>query len=218
MQLSQSFSAKNIVGKASLIFPLLLLIAFAMHLHSFNDFFTLHVNKSAYKSDALFEELIYRGGYAFIHAHALAYASVPFMLITLLHMGYSLFKKYPALSMIGVGIGVLGIIALAGFFGAWLSFSAISKVQPQHYEGAKATLYELTRMAGILKMLTQFTYLTFFGFMVLGIGFFFTPHTPKWSPICICLGCVLLIAFMGLPGWMFAGSLLILAGLIPICK
>lgn len=218
MELNESFSARNIIGKASLVFPLLLLVAFAMHLRSFNEFFTLHVNKTAYKSDTLFEELIYRGGYAFIHAHVLAYASVPFMLITLLHMGYSLFKKYPVLSMIGVGVGTLGIIALAGFFGAWLSFSAISRVQPQHYEGAKATLYELTRMAGILKMLTQLTSLTFFGFMLLSIGFYFTPNTPRWSPICICSGCVMLVTFMGLPGWMFAGSLLILAGLIPICK
>lgn len=208
----------KILATSLLIFPSVLIIAFIMHIHSANDLFNFKLENPVYESSILFDSLIRDGGASFIHSHAIAYLSVPFMVLTILYLGKILYASRPILAFIGVVIGVFGALFMAGFFGAWLSFSAVSQVEPENYIGAKATLNELTGSSGVLKIITQLSLLSLIGIIVLCLGFVSTKLLPKWSPISIVLGCLIILVFMGLGNWMLIGSIFIFIGLIPFSQ
>jgi hypothetical protein len=209
---------RNTLAASLLIFPTILLVAFTMHFNSIEDFFTFKLKYPAYNSDGLFNLLVKTGGGSFIHAHAVAYFSVPFMILTILCLGYLLYPKKPMLSFIGVSVGIIGSVFMAGVFASWISFTAVSKVEPQYYVGAKAALTELTRMTGALKMITTLSFLSLIGIIILCIGFLRTTLLPKWSPLTIMMGCAIICIFMDLDNWMFIGSVLILIGLMPVSR
>ena len=218
MNSNQTLIRKSL-AKSLLIFPSILLVAFIMHFHSIGDFFNFKLKKNEiYNSDRLFDELVKKGSSSFIHAHAVAYLSVPFMIVTILCLGYLLYPKKPILSFVGVSVGIIGSVFIAGVFASWLSFSAVSRVEPQNYIGAKAALAELTRMTGALKAITLLSFLSLMGIIILCIGFLSTKILPKWSPICILTGCIIIGLFMDLDNWMLIGSVFILAGLVPVSR
>jgi len=209
---------KKILGTLLLLFPSILVLSFIMHMHSDSNFFYFKLKASPYNSDELFESLIKTGGNGFVHAHALTYISVPLMILTILCLGYLLYSKRPLVSFVGVTLGIVGAIFMSGFLASWLSFSAISRVNPQDYIGAKAALAELTKMTGVLQVITRLSFLTFVGLIILCLGFLTTKLVPKWSPLLIILGCIIISLFWSLVNWMFLGSILILIGLYPISK
>jgi hypothetical protein len=211
-------SINKTLGISLLIFPSMLLLSFVMHMHSFADFFEFRLKPQAYHPDELFYTLVYTGGANFIHSHAIAYLCVPFMLFTILCLGYLLYPHKPIHSIVGVVIGVFGTVFLAGFFAAWLSFSAVSKVEPPFYEGAKAALAALTSMAGVLKVITQLSFLSLLGIIILCLSLLTTKLLPKWSPLFIITGCLLIGIFWSLVNWMLIGSTAIFVGLLPISK
>ena len=204
-------TVKKALATSMLVFPSILLLAFIMHFKSFGDFFNLKLIKSPnYDSDLLFDNLIKTGGGNFVHAHAIAYLSVPFMILTILCLGYLLYPKKPILSFVGVAVGIFGSVFMAGVFASWISFSAVSRVEPQNYVGAKAALVELTRMTGALKTMTLLSFLSLIGIIILCVGFLTTKLLPKWSPVSILIGCIIISVFMDLDNWMFIGSIFIL--------
>ncbi|MGY3053293.1 hypothetical protein ACVWYG_001491 [Pedobacter sp. UYEF25] len=66
----------KVLANSLLIFPSVLIIAFAMHIQSADDLFIFTFKKAVYDSSILFENLIGDGGASFIHSHSLAYFSV----------------------------------------------------------------------------------------------------------------------------------------------
>jgi hypothetical protein len=177
MNSNQSIIRKTL-ATSLLIFPSILVLVFIMHFQSIGDFFDFKLRKnSVYDSGRLFDELVKTGGEGFIHAHAVAYLSVPFMILTILCLGYLLYPKKPILSFVGVSIGIIGSVFMAGVFASWLSFTAVSKVEPQNYIGAKAVLTELTRMTGVLKAITSLSFLSLIGIIILCIGFLTTKSS-----------------------------------------
>jgi hypothetical protein len=170
---------RKILATSLLIFPSILLLAFAMHFHSINDFFEFKLKYPVYDSEKLFNSLIKTGGGSFIHAHSIAYLSIPFMILTILCLGYLLYPKKPIISFIGVAVGIFGSVFMAGVFASWISFSAVSRVDPQNYVGAKAALTELTRMTGVLKAITALSFLSLAGIIFLCFGFLTTKLLPK---------------------------------------
>ena len=216
---SNQILLKKTLATSLLIFPSILLMAFIMHFRSIGDFFNFKWKKDpAYHSSALFDELVKTGGGGFIHAHAVAYLSVPFMILTILCLGYLLYPKKPILSFVGVSVGIIGSVFMAGVFASWLSFTAVSKVGPQDYIGAKAALAELTRMTGVLKTITLLSFLSLIGIVILCIGFLTTKLLPIWSPISIIIGCIIIGVFMDLDNWMLIGSVFLFAGLVPVSR
>lgn len=189
-----------------------------MHVHSPGEFIRFRLPPGMYRSDQFFEMLTTTGGGSFVHAHSLAYLSVPFMILTILCLGYLLYPQKPFVSLAGIFTGILGTVFMAGFFGAWLSFSAISRVEPQHYAGAMAAPDELTRFTGVLKVITYLACLTLFGIIVLCAGLLSTKLLPRWSPVCIITGCLLIGIFWSLVNWMLIGAVLIFAGLLPVSR
>jgi hypothetical protein len=107
---------------------------------------------------------------------------------------------------------------MSGVISTWLSFSAVGRVAPEYYDGAKAALIELTRMEGPLKTVTALSYLTFIGLIILAAGLLQFRIFRIWNMIAIILGSTLFLAFMDLDNWMFIGTILILIGLIPVSR
>ncbi|MGY3053294.1 type IV secretory pathway TrbD component [Pedobacter sp. UYEF25] len=140
------------------------------------------------------------------------------MVLTILCLGKILYARKPIFSFISTAIGIFGSLFLAGFFGAWLSFSAVSRVEPKNYIGAKAALKQLTGTEGVLNIITQLSLLSFIGIISLCIWILSIKLFPKWSPISIISGCLIIIVFMGLGNWMLIGSILIFIGLVPVGK
>lgn len=212
------YTVKKVIAYSLLIFPSILIIAFTMHIQSISYLLDFKLQRPAYNADQLFDALVQTKGGNFLHAHVLAYCCVPFMILTILSLGYIIYSKKPVWAVWGVGTGITGAVCMAGFFAIWISFSAIARVEPQNYAGAKAALVELTRMAGALKVITLLSFLSLLGMVILGIGLFRTKQLPAWSPVCIIVSCVLIGVFWGLPNWMLIGAAFMLIGLIPASK
>lgn len=201
-----------------LIFPFTLLLGFALHFSSLEKFFKFRLVKPTYNAEHMFHMLTGSNPHLFIVAHAIVFVAIPLMLLVVLVLAYFLYTKSPIMAFVGAAIGIVGCIAMAGVLSAWLSFSAVGRVAPEHYEGAKAALIELTRMQGVLKTVTALSYLTFIGMIILAAGLLQSGLFRVWNMLSIILGSALFLAFMDLDNWMFIGTILILIGLIPVSK
>jgi hypothetical protein len=140
------------------------------------------------------------------------------MIFTIVCLGYLLYPKRPIISFAGVVTGIFGAVFMAGFLASWISFSAIGNVEPQNYTGAKSALVELTGNNGALYLITRLSLLSLAGIIILCIGLFTTRLLPKWSPLVLIAGCLLITIFWSLVNWMFIGSLLILVGMMPVSR
>ena len=201
-----------------LVFPFTLLLGFAMHFSSLEKFFKFRLVKPTYNAEHMFYMLTGGKQHLFIVAHAIVFIAIPLMLLVVLTLAWFLYKKSPIMAFIGAVIGVIGCVAMAGVLSSWLSFSAVGRVAPEHYEGAKAALIELTRIQGVLKSVTVLSYLTFIGLIILAAGLLQTGTFRKWNMLSIMLGSALFLAFMDLDNWMFIGTVLILIGLMPVSR
>lgn len=218
MRTSQNYRhiIKKGIGIILLAFPVILLLGFALHFSSFEDFFQFKMKYVQNDAVDFFSTLTGARRGQFVMAHAIAYSSVPFWILTILCMGYRLFPERPFLAVVGVVTGITGTVFLSGVFAAWLSFAAIGNVSPEYNDGAIASLEALTEMQGTLKVITMLSVLSLIGLMVLSVGFLFTNKLPKWSPVSILVGSALIVVFMDLDNWMFLGALLMLIGLLPL--
>jgi hypothetical protein len=201
-----------------LVFPFILLLGFALHFSSLKKFFKFRVVKSAYNAEHMFHMLTGGSPHFFIVAHTFVFIAIPLMLLVILTLAWFLYKKSPIMAFVGAVIGVIGCIATAGVLSSWLSFSAVGRVAPEHFEGAKAALIELTKMQGVLKTVTALSYLAFIGMIILAAGLLQSGMFRKWNMLSIMLGSALFLAFMDMDNWMFIGTVLILIGLIPVSR
>jgi len=209
---------RKIIAWLLLVFPFTLLLGFAMHFSSLEKFFKFRFVKPAYNAEHMFYMLTGGKSHLFIVAHAIVFVAIPLMLLVVLVLGWFLYKQSPIMAFVGAVIGVIGCIAIAGVLSSWLSFSAVGRVAPEYYDGAKAALIELTRMQGVLKTVTALSYLTFIGLIILAAGLLQSGVFRKWNMLSIMLGSALFLAFMDLDNWMFIGTILILIGLIPVSR
>lgn len=208
----------QVIGGASLIlFPLILMAAFAMHFQSIGDFF---VFKFKYEQAPIEKTVTMLMGpdalRNFTAPHLVAYFAVPLMILAALTLGYVVFWEKPWLAFIGTTLTLVGSVFLAGVFAAWLSFSAIGNMPANQAESAASAFKVLTEMQGPLALTTFLSVLSLLGFLILSVGLFSSRIVAKWSPSLIFIGNLMIIVFMDLDNWMFIGALLILLGMLPI--
>lgn len=208
----------NIIGAISLlVYPILLMLAFAMHFKSLGDFFDFEL---VYRQNSAADFMATLSGpdkdRLFMFPHYLGYAAMPFMLATALVLGKLLYQKRPAHAFMGAGLSLLGVIYMAGVFATWLSFAAVGNVPTDIIEPATQVLKELTSMQGALMYSTILSVFSLLGMVILGVGLYNSNVTSKWSAVLIILGHLFIIVFMDLDNWMLIGSLLMLIGLYPV--
>lgn len=207
-------------GAASLLlFPLMLIVAFAMHYTSVGEFFEINLSYVQVPVDRTIAMFMGdNAGRMYVWPHLFGYFSVPMMIAASLTLGYVLFERAPWFALIGSALTVIGAIFLGGVFAAWLSFAALGNLPADQTGAAVAALTVLTEMKGPLAMTTYLSVFTFLGFMVLAVGLFRARIVPRWSPVSLFLGNVMIMAFMDIDNLMLAGAVLMLAGLAPLSR
>lgn len=215
--------AKNVMkvaGAASLVlFPLMLIVAFAMHYTSVGEFFEISLRYEQLPIE--YTVATFMGddaGRMYVWPHLLGYFSVPVMAAAALTLGYVLFDRAPWFALIGSALTVVGALFLSGVFAAWLSFAALGNLAADQTGVAVAALTVLTEMKGTLALSTYLSVFTFLGFMVLAVGLYRARIVPTWSPIALFLGNVMIMAFMDIDNFMLVGAVLMLAGLVPVSR
>jgi hypothetical protein len=209
---------RKIIATLMLVFPFTLLLGFGLHFRSLESFFRFRLIKPHYNAERMFYMLISGNSHLFVVAHGIVFLAIPLMMLVVLVLAWFLYRKAPVMAFIGAVIGMIGCIAMGGVLSTWLSFSAVGRVAPENYEGAKAALIELTRMKGTLGTVTALSYLTFIGIIILAAGLLQFRIFRIGNMLSIIFGSALFLAFMDLDNWMFIGTVLILIGLIPVSR
>lgn len=207
---------RRILAALLLLFPLLMMLGFLLHFHSFEQFFNFKLSYGTYNSGKLFDTLIEGRGHIFTVAHFIVFLTIPLFMLAILILSWFLFARQPLLAFAGASIGLIGCTFMAGTIAAWLSFTGIYGLDPVYYDGAKAGFVQLVQMKGMLKILTQGSYLCFIGMIILAAGLIKTFRL--WNMLSIIAGALLFMIFMDLDNWMFIGSILLLLGFIPVSK
>lgn len=213
--------AKNtllrIVAVSLILFPLILMVAFASHYTNLADFFTFELKYEPNSTSAFMDTLTGPNRLrSYTIPHGIAYFSVPFMLVVILYLGYLLRNRQPWLALVGAVLGSLGAIYLGSLFGTWLSFDAIGNLDSGQAAGALPALAALTEMQGILLLTTMLSALSLVGLLILAVGMFIGHVGPRWASGLVAFGNLLILVFMDLDNWMFIGALMILIGFTPL--
>lgn len=210
---------KKIGGLSLIIYPIMLMISFAMHFKTFSDFFMFKLKYVQVPIEDSVRLLMSSQGLRyFIAPHIVAYFAVPFMMFSAVALGYVLFDKKPKTAITGTLLSVIGCIFLGGVFAAWTSFAAIGNFPANQFDSAVMAFSELTTMQGPLAIFSSLSALSLIGFLILAIGLFQSRIISRWRSSSIFLGNLLIIVFMDLDNWMFIGAILILIGIFPIAQ
>ncbi len=216
-------SAKTTLRMAAaasmVLFPALLIVAFALHYSNLGEFFEIklrYVQAPIEETIALF--LSGEAGREYVWPHLIGYLSVPVMIGASLALGFVLFRRAPWFAVIGSVMTVTGAVFLGGVFAAWLSFAALGNLPADQADAAVAALRVLTEMQGPLAMTSYLSVFVFLGFMVSAVGLYRVGIVPTWSPVALFLGNVMVMAFMDIDNLMLVGAALMLAGLVPVAR
>lgn len=211
-------SALRVAGAASVVlFPLMLIVAFALHYTSVGEFFEISLRYVQLPIEQTIANFMGdEAGRTYVWPHLIAYLSVPMMIAASLTIGYFLFERAPWYALIGSAFTVTGAVFLGGVFAAWLSFAALGNLPSDQTDSAVAALRVLTEMQGPLALSTYLSALSLLGFMVSAVGLFRARVVPRWSAVSLFLGNLMILVFMDLDNLMLAGAVLMLAGLVPV--
>jgi hypothetical protein len=213
--------AMKIVGGISLVsLPLLLAVAFALHYSRISDFFVFHFIKPEYSVEHLLQTLTNPDvGYRhYVLPHLLGYMALPLFIFSALALAYAIFKTSPWHALMGAGLTCIGVVFLAGVFGAWLSFAAVADVPAAEAGNLIPVLTALTRMQGPLLISSTLSALTFLGMIILGFGLYHSRIISRWSAAVFILGHVLILVFIDLDNWMLIGAVCMFIGIFPLAR
>ena len=200
------------------LFPVLLMLTFALHFSSLQSFFDFRFTRGAYDAGHLYDSITSGRAHGFMLAHTVGFLSIPLFFITIFILTWFLYPQMPNLSIVGLITGIVGCTAIAAVFGAWLSFTGIAGVDKAYTDGAKAGFIELVKMKGMLKFFTLTSYLSFISMAILAGGLIWVKKFNTLNMIAIIVGASLFVVFMDMDNWMFIGSALLLTGFIPVYK
>lgn len=204
-------------GIILVLFPLALMLAFALHFDTVSEFFEFKLRYEPNTAGEFMATLSDPNEASqYTVAHGVGYLSLPLLVGTGLCLGYILFKTKPWTAIVGTSLACTGAIYMGGVFGSWLSFAAIGNVASDQIQGAIPALEALTEMQGPLLLTSMLSALSLVGLIVLAVGLFLGRVVPRWSAALIFIGNLLIMVFTDLDNWMFIGALLMLLGMAPI--
>lgn len=200
--------------------PVLFVMVFALHFRHWRDFFTFRLSYVARPARDTVTALIALGGRRpVLHdPHMLGYLGLPLFLLTAFGL-YRLGRTVrPRLALLGVALSATGAIYLGGLFGSWTAFFGIGMVDPAYTDGAIASFAVLTAPHGALLVSMVLSKMAIIGLVVQALALFGTGVVPRWSSAVAAIGCVLIVLFWDLDNWMLIGSVLMLAGFVPMSR
>lgn len=212
------YPLRKIAAKLLVLFPILLMLTFALHFSSLQSFFDFHFTRGIYDAGKLYDAITYGRAHGFMVAHTVGFLSIPLFFVTVFILVWFLYPQMPNLAITGLIVGIIGCTAIAAVFGAWLSFTGIATVDKSYTEGARAGFIELVKMKGMLKFFTLASYLSFTSMVLLAGGLIWVKKFNILNMLAIIAGAMLFVLFMDMDNWMFIGSALLLTGFMPVYK
>jgi hypothetical protein len=205
---------------ALLIFPLMFMMVFVLHVENPSDMLELRLRHDPYLAAdimAALRDAPHAQRY-YVLPHMLGYLSMPFLIAAALSLGYILFDARPWWAIVGVTMTCVGAVFMAGMLAMWLAFAAIGNVPGDQVAGATAALEALIEMQGPLLYSTILTGFSLLGLMILAVGLFLSGVVPGWSAVMIFIGSLMMTLFIDLDNLMFAGAFMTFCGMAPIAR
>jgi hypothetical protein len=212
---SMRLSKRVIELIAIAMFPVLLVLAFAMHFKSAKAFLNF---RWRYQSPppVAFYKLFSQPNNQFVAAHVIAWVSVPLLFALIWLMYRKLYPKNNILSIMLLVSGAVGCFCLSGVFAIWLHLTCLKNVADVSQENMILVVAALTAPTGVLRIVSMcslFAPLTVSG---LSIGLLGYKLQPVWSSISLLAGSSMMAVFMDQDNWMLLGAFLITIGIIPL--
>jgi hypothetical protein len=204
-----------------LLFPCLFILVFIMHFHGWSDFLVFRAHYVQAPPERTVAFLIQaHNQWPLIHdPHVLGYLSLPVIILCAFALHAVGKESRPTASAVGLMLTLSGVIYMGGVFAMWTAFyRGLGLVDPKYTEGATATFIAMTTPTGAFQLTTTLAKLTMVGLAWQGLALLGTRALPHWAPLAIAAGAALFLAFWDLDNWMLLGSLLMLAGFVPIRK
>lgn len=209
---------RSVTGNILIAFPILFIIVFLLHFAKEN-FFEFHLRYVPTPASAVIPSLIavvHRGG-SRLDPHLLAYLGLPLLLVAAYALYLAGKGRRPGLALLALLVTCTGMVYLGGLFGMWTDFyGSIGNIDPKYTAGATATFAALTTPAGPFLLTTTLAKLSIFGFALQALALWGVAPIPKWSTILIVIGALAIVAFWDLDNLMMIGTILMLAGFIPV--
>jgi hypothetical protein len=201
--------------------PLLWILMFMLHFRSVADFFVYRDHYTpAPAADTVARLIEARNRWPMIHdPHQIGYLSLPILVLA----AFGLFavgrRAKPILAAFGISLTVTGTIYVGGVFGLFTALTrGLGYVDARHTEGAIATFSAVTADRGAYGLTRSLAQLAMLGLAVQALALWRAPRVPRWTTVLVMVGCLLFLAFWDVDNIMFAGSLCLTAGFIPVAR
>ena len=206
---------------ALLALPLLWLLMFALHFHSIIDFFMFNAHYVPVPaSDKVTHLIEARNRWPIIHdQHLIGYLSLPLLVLGAFGL-YAVGRRVrPGLAALGLSLTVSGSIFLGGVFGLFIALTrGLGDVDRRYTEGAIATYAAVTADHGAYGLSRRLAMLALLGIAVQALALWRAPGVPRWTPVVVAMGCTLFLSFWDVDNMMFAGTLCLIAGFVPVAR
>jgi hypothetical protein len=206
---------------ALLALPLLWLLMFALHFHSIFDFFMFNAHYVPVPaSDKVTHLIEARNGWPMIHdQHLIGYLSLPLLVLGAFGL-YAVGRRIrPGLATLGLSLTVSGSIFLGGVFGLFIALTrGLGDVDRRYTEGAIATYAAVTADHGAYGLSRRLAMLALLGIAIQALALWRAPGVPRWAPVVVAMGCTLFLSFWDVDNMMFAGTLCLIAGFVPVTR
>jgi hypothetical protein len=174
---------RKVAGIATIVFPILLLVGFALHPHLFSPSLTRNADDLIAK---------FRGNPLYHIGHLLVFLAVPLIVISFSYTQTALKGAGKSYGSIGGVIGIIGAIVLAGDKGALcIVLSAFDTLPKSDFESIRPALQSIVERRGLLKIFWALPLLPI-GAIIQMIGMTKEKLVPRASGIVAIIGLVLL--------------------------
>lgn len=208
---------RRVLAGALLVFPGLFILVFLLHFHRPADFFHFRTHYEQRAPEQTVAMLIRaQNHWPMVHdPHIIGYLALPLIPLCAFAMYTVARQKRPKAAAITMMVTVTGTIYLGGIFGMWTAFyRGLGLVDPSQTEGAIATFKAMTTNQGAFWLTTTLGKLAMVGLATQALTLI--GRIKAWAVACIALGALLFLLFWDLDNWMTIGTLLMLAGFVPV--
>jgi hypothetical protein len=174
---------RTAAGLATIAFPLLLLVGFALHPHLFSPRLTKTVDDLVGK---------FRGKRAFHAGHLLVFLAVPLIILNFCYAREVLEGSGRILGLAGAITGIVGAVLLAGDKGALcIVLSAFDTLPEPEFEAIRPALRTIVERKGLLAIFWALPLLPIGAILQLA-GLMKAGVMPAWSGVAGIVGLLLL--------------------------
>jgi hypothetical protein len=212
---------RNCQAAALVILPLLWMLMLALHFRSAAEFFVYRDHYVPVPAAEAVARLIAAGNrWPMLHdAHQIGYLSLPILLLAAFGLHAIGRRIKPVIAALGIALTVTGSIYVGGVFGLFTALTrGLGEVDARYTDGAIATYAAATADRGAYGLTRALAELALLGLAIQAIALWHEPRIPRWSPLLVVAGCSLFLRFWDVDNMMFAGSMCLLVGFIPVAQ